>query len=130
MNSTLLQRVRVAAGVAPQDIAAGVTGPFVSIVGAGRILAAVATANLAAGKKVTVQFKQATSAAGAGAKDLGAPVDFIAPAGGAAIAQGAEVNVSAIDDGFEFVAVNLTTDAGAALVASASLLLGDNRFNP
>ena len=130
MVSTLLQRSRVKPGVAPQDIAAGVTGPYVSVAGSGRVLAAISTANLAAGKKVTVQFKQATSAAGAGSKNLGAPIEAVAPAGGAPLAFGAELIVETIDDDFEFVAVNLTTDAGVALVASATLLLSDNRFNP
>lgn len=130
MSRKISEGLRTLAGVAPQDITTLRTGAFVSVAGAGRLLAAITTGSVAATKKVTAQFRQATDAAGTGAKNLGDPVEVIAPSGGAALTFAADANVERLDNGFSFVAVALSSDNATAVTGSAVLLLGNNRFNP
>ncbi|WP_279483415.1 hypothetical protein [Aureimonas sp. SK2] len=129
MSVKLSQRLRVNAAVTPQDIQAAKTSPFVSIAGASQIMAAVTTAALGVGKKAVVQFLQATDAGGTGSKALGAPVEKVATAAGP-VAFTAEAYAERLDEGFGFVAVQLSSDNGAAVLGSAMLISGDNRFNP
>lgn len=130
MSRSLSQSLRVLPGVIPQDISAVRTGSYVDVSGAQRLLAAVTTGSIAATKKVTVQFLQATNSAGAGSKALGAAVEKVAPTFGAALDTVAEAKIEDLDEGFGFVAVRLSSDNGAAVYGSAMLILGGNRFNP
>lgn len=130
MVSKLSQRLRVKAAVIPQDIQAARTSPFASVVGAGQIMAAVTTAAVAVNKKVVVQFLQATDAAGTGAKALGDPVQKVATGSAGPLDLVAEAYTERLDEGFSFVAVQISSDNGAAVLGSAMLISGNNRFNP
>lgn len=130
MSRSLSQSLRVMPAVVPQDITTIRTSPYVDISGAQRLLAAVTTGNVAATKRVTVQFLQATSQGGGSSKALGSPVVKVAPSGGAALDLVAEAKIEDLDDNYGYVAVRLSTDNDTALYGSAMLLLGNNRFNP
>lgn len=130
MSRSLSQGLRVRASVAPQDITALRTGTFVDVSGAERILAAITTGTIAATKKVTVQFRQAQDAAGTGAKNLGSPVEKVAPAGGASLDLTVDAKAEQLDVNFSHVSVTLISDNATAVYGSAMLVLGSNRFNP
>jgi hypothetical protein len=123
--------VQIQPGVTPQDISAAKTSPYYSMKGVGRVLAQATTAALAAGKKLTVQLMQAKDNAGTGAKVLGAAVDLVMPGGGAAFAQ-AEATAASMDlaNGYTHVAVQISSDNGAAVNGAAILILGDRSFRP
>lgn len=130
MPRALSQSLRTRAAVVPQDITTLRTGTFVSVAGCQRVLAAVTTAAIAQTKKVTVQFRQATDAAGTGAKNLGDPVEKVAPTGGAPLDLTVDAKVESLDPNYGFVTVTLVSDNGSAVYGSAMLILGGNRFNP
>ena len=129
MGVKLSQRLRINAAVTPQDIQTAKTSPFVPIAGAGQLMAAVTTAALLVGKKAVVQFLQATDASGTGVKSLGAAVEKVATVAGP-VAFTAEAYTERLDEGFGFVAVQLSSDNGAAVIGSAMLISANNRFNP
>ncbi len=129
MVSKLSQRLRVKTALTPQDISAAKTSPFVSIAGAGQLLVAVTTGAVTATKKVTLQLLQAQDAAGTGAKPLGAAVEKVATSNGP-LELTTEAATERLDDGFGFVAVQLSSDNGAAVIGAAFLIQGNNRFNP
>lgn len=118
--------------VAPQDVGtADVTGAWKDVSGANRFSVLAKAGAVTAAKTLTVQLRQATSAAGAGAKDLGAPV-VVAGAGGAAPADVVvEKHVSDLDGagGFSFVTAVLRINEAAKL-GSAWLVRGDRRYAP
>ncbi|TCM56160.1 hypothetical protein C8J36_103530 [Rhizobium sp. PP-F2F-G48] len=130
MSRALSQGLRARASIVPQDITTLRTGTFVDVSGAQRILAAITVATVAATKKITVQFRQAQDAAGNGAKNLGSPVDKVAPAGGAALDLTVDAKSEQLDPNYSFVSVTLVSDNASAVYGSAMLLLGGNRFNP
>ncbi len=130
MSVKLSQRLRVKPALTPQDISAAKTSPFVPIAGSRQILVAVTTGAVAIGKKVTVQLLQATDAAGAGSKPLGAAVEKVAAGAAGPLDLTVDATTERLDDGFAFVAVQLASDNGAAVSGAAVLILGDNRFNP
>lgn len=132
MSMKLSQSLRTRAALAPQDITTARTGPFADVAGGQRMLAVVVTGPVAATKKVTAKFLQAQDAAGTGAKDLGSALDTVAPAGGAALSPMIEAKIEDLDtnNGYGFVALNLVSDNASAVLAGASLILGNNRFNP
>ncbi|WP_173087359.1 hypothetical protein [Devosia sp. 1635] len=130
MGRKLSESLRTRAAVIPQDINTPRTSGFIDVSGAGRVMAVVTTAAVAATKKVTVQFRQAKDATGTDAKDLGAPVEKVAGSGGGPLDLTAEATVERLDKDYGFIAVALSTDNGAAVLGSAMLLMGDNRFNP
>lgn len=123
-NQTIAERGSYSVGVAVQDVSTSdVTGEYVDMQGFDRVAAHVVTDELAENDVVTVQLKQATSDAGAGAKDLGEAVSFTA-AGAEAAALIAEAKVSDLDiaGGFRYVAAEVggtpvtgTTNAGAIM---------------
>ena len=132
MTQKLTEAVAFDALVAPQDVGtAPVTGAYVDCRHAGRIVLLAKAGAVTAGKILTVQAKQATSAAGAGAKDLGAAVTS-AGVGGAAPP---DVEVEFVPEdldgksGFTFVSVTLSIDEVAKLGA-AYLARGNRRYVP
>ncbi|ACL56986.1 hypothetical protein [Methylobacterium nodulans] len=127
---TIAQRQRRQLGVVHADITTARTGAYYAAAGAQRIAADVVTGPIAATKKVTVQLLQATDGAGAGAKPLGAPVEKVAPAGGGALLVTAEAKTEQLDDGYSYVAVQISSDNAGAVIGTAVLLFGDNRYNP
>jgi hypothetical protein len=135
MYSKVSDEIKFLAGDSSVDITAGggLTTPYVAIATARKLLALIAFDALAATKTLTVQFMQATSTAGAGAKTLDAAFVYTSPAGG--LANGtfyADAECNDLDDahGFDFVAVNVTSNAAVACKASATLVAGSDRYNP
>lgn len=129
MVSKLSQRLRVRAALSPADISTAKTSPFISIAGAGQLMVAVTTGAVTATKKITLQILQAVDAAGTGAKALGPAVDKVA-ASTAPQELTSEAYTERLDDGFSFVAVQLSSDNGSAVTGAAVLIQGDNRFKP
>lgn len=118
--------------VAPQDVGtADLTGAWIDVTHAGRFAVLAKAGAVTAAKTLTVQLRQATSAAGAGAKDLGAPV-VVAGAGGNAPA---DVVVEKKDTdldgagGFGFVTAVLRVNEAGKL-GSAWLARGERRYTP
>lgn len=129
MPMKLSELLQIREGVTPQDISAAKTSAYYSMQGIGRVLAQATTAALAAGKKLTVQLMQAKDAAGTGAKALGAAVDVVMTAGGAAFGQ-AEATAASLDhaNGYTHVAVQISSDNGVAVNGAAILIFGDLSF--
>lgn len=120
-------------GVQHADITTIRTGPYADVSGAARILGSGQTETVVAATKVlTVQLKQATDSAGAGAKNLGTAVTVTAPTGGSKLKAVQEVHQSDLDEagGFKFVAVSIVSDHTSACVAGSQLVLGDLRYGP
>ena len=132
MTIKLSSRLRIRPCVTPQDITTPRMGSWVDVTGAQEVLTTVTTGSVAAGSTVTLQAMQALDAAGTGAKALGAPVVSTAPAGGSPIAIQADTAIVDLDDqnGFGFVTVQLSSNNGSAVQAAATLVLGNNRYNP
>ncbi|WP_131193714.1 hypothetical protein [Lichenihabitans psoromatis] len=132
MTIKLSTRLRVLPNIAPQDITTARTGAYADASGAQALLVAVNAGPVAPTKTVTLQMMQAVDANGTSAKALGAPVTVTAPTGGSAIAFTADAQITDLDDnnGFAFVAALLSSNNASAVLAAATLILGNNRFNP
>ena len=130
MNAKLSERQRSEIGVSPQDITTARTGTYVSVAGHRRIQAIAVTGNITAGQTVTIELMQATSAGGAGAKALGAPVVVTASSTAPQKASiDARVDELDTNNGYGFVAVRLSSNNGTAVQGGAVLLLADGRFS-
>lgn len=126
---TISEEVRVDSAIAPTNIQAGTeTGTWVSMANYRRVLAVLTSAAPAAGKDVTLQLMQATSAAGAGAKALSALVTVVST--GAAIETTVEAQASDLDlvNGFGYVTAQVTCNDAVAVQGAALLIRGDARF--
>lgn len=129
MLRTIGEEVRIDSAFAPVDIATtDQTGAWVSMGNYGRVLGYVTSAAAVAGKDVTIQLMQATSAAGAGAKALSALVTVVST--GAAITASVEAQASDIDlvNGFGYVTAMVTCTDTVAVIGTAVLVRGDARF--
>lgn len=117
--------------VAPQDIGtADVTGSYLPMTDANRMLAVLTTAALAAGQTATIELLQATDAAGTGAKELKPVVTGTSTAEVLAVT----AQVEAISDDFDtnndfaFFAVKVTCSEAGKL-GSAISIKGDLRYS-
>lgn len=133
MYSKISDSLKVLAAMGNADFVGGATTPYVAVSDARKLMAVVAIGPLAATKTTTIQFKQATDTAGTGAKNLGTAVIYTSPAGGVTSASfTADAQITDLDDlnGFDFVAVNVTSNAAVANPGGVALLGGIDRFNP
>ncbi len=132
MTKKLTEALAFDALVAPQDVGtAPVTSAYKDATDAGRVVVLAKAGAVTAGKALTVQVKQATSAAGAGAKNLGAAVVSVGVGGAAPPDVEIEIRDEDFDakNGFTFVAVTLSIDEAAKLGA-AYLVQGNRRYVP
>lgn len=132
-NVKASEQIGVLAVINPASQAAGTaTSGWISLANFQKVLAIVQTGTLGASATVDAKIQQATSAAGAGAKDIaGAAITQIVKATGDN--QQAEINLDAaqldVEGGFGFVQLSVTVAAAAS--QTAALVLGFNpRFAP
>lgn len=109
------------------------SGTFYSMADFDRVRAvARATADMTAGKIISVQLKQATAADGTGSKNLGSAVTVAAASG--ALQPQAEVEATADEmdneNSFTFVGVEIGVDEGSAIDGCAVLLRAGARYEP
>ena len=131
-SQTMQERADHQIGLAVQDVStADVTGPWHSMAGYGRVLAAVVTDTLAVDDVVTVTLQQATDDSGTDAKDLGSAVSVTATAAEASQLL-AEAKASDLDDGFTHVAIKVgaTPDGATTINAGGALVRGDGSYRP
>ena len=132
MSKKLTEALAIDCIVAPQDVGtADVTGTFVDISDAGRLVVLAKAGAVTAGKVLTVQLRQAKDAAGTGAKDLGAPVTSVGVGGAAPPDVQVEVTPAELDGANDFTHVTavLGIDENAKL-GTAYLIQGDRRYVP
>jgi hypothetical protein len=132
-NVKASEQIGVLAAINPSSQAAGAaTSGWISLANFQKLLAIVQTGTLGASATVDAKIQQATSAAGAGAKDItGAAITQIVKATGDN--QQAEINLDAaqldVEGGFGFVQLSVTVAVAAS--QTAALVLGFNpRFAP
>lgn len=122
--------LRLSRGAVLRDVTTAASTGFVAAAGARRIAAHVITgAGPAGDSTVTVQLRQATDAAGSGAKDLGSAV-AVAVAESEFGDQVVETLVEQMDTNNGFTHVAVQVSATDAIDVAATLLRGENRFNP
>ena len=131
-TSKFTEQVKAKFALINADITTDRTSSYVSPAGYKKIVALLTADTVAATKNATVQLLQATSDAGAGAKALTTPVEFVAPSGGATVAIMAEADIDQLDvkNNFKFVAVKVTSDNSTAVIGSATFLLADADYRP
>lgn len=111
---------------------ADVTSNYVDMQGFKQVTAAAQCETLTAGNTLTVQLLQATDSSGTGAKVLGTATVYTAPAGnGRGVAQQHAYSAELDNENdFRYVAVQVGTNEGSAIVGSASLLLSEASYEP
>ena len=127
----LNEELIVLGAVLPQDIGtAPVTGAYLPLADANRMLAVVTTESLTAAKIVTIELLQATDDSGTGSKELKAAVSGVAPVGNGAVNVQVEVLGDEFDtnNGFNHFAVKVTCDEAGKL-GSAVAIKGDLRYS-
>jgi len=132
MSKKLTEALAFDCIVPPQDVGTGdVTGTFVDVTNAGRIVVLAKAGAVTAGKILTVQLRQAQDAAGTGAKDLGAAVTSVGVGGAAPPDVEIEKTLFDLDgaNGFTHVTAVLGIDENAKLGA-AYIVQGDRRYVP
>jgi len=130
MNKLAEELIPVLA-VAPQDIGtADVTGSYLPMADANRMLAVVTTAALTAGQTATIELLQATDASGTGAKALKAAVTGTSTAEVLSVTAQVEVLADEFDtnNDFAFFAVKVTCSETGKL-GSAVAIKGDLRYS-
>ena len=123
----LAEEITVVQAIAPQDIGtADVTGSYISMSGATKVLAVLTTASLTADKIATVELLQATDSSGTGAKALKAAVTGTAPTGNGAVTVQVEALAEEFDtnNDFAYFAVKATCDEDAKVGAAVAILGG------
>lgn len=133
MTSKFTETAKTQVLIKPQadiDTAAVTGASYKSVAGYRRAAVLAAAEGPGAGKKLTVQLKQATAANGTGAKDLGAAVEVTAVATEDLVAV-AETWVEQMDvaGGFTFISASIKTDKGSAVDGSALLVLDHGRYS-
>lgn len=116
--------------VAPQDIGtADVTGSYLPMTDANRMLAVLTTSALTAGQTATIELLQATDTSGTGAKELKPAVTGTSTAEVLAVTAQVEVISDDFDtnNGFAFFAVKVTCSETGKL-GSAIAIKGDLRY--
>lgn len=131
-HTKLSERAVETVAIFPQDINGGaVTSSYFSAAKS-RIFKALGFAKaVAATKKITLELLQATDSSGTGAKALGAAIAVTNTTGSAKdLTAVAEARVEEMDvaGGFSHVAVRISTDNGATLLAAAVFEQGDLRY--
>ena len=125
-------KLDVAIDAADVDTSDQTSAVFLDMANYDRVAVVAKSVALTAGKKLTVQLKQATDAAGSAAKALGAAVVGTAVSGALAPQVLAEVGADAMDaaNGFTFVGVTIGTDEGSSKAGCAVLVRGGARQMP
>jgi hypothetical protein len=135
MSSRMSQRLGLLAALNPASVAAGtVTTGWVDASKCEEILAVISTGALGANGTVDAKMQQATSAAGAGAKDIAnKAIAQLTQAGSDKSNKQVLIDLQAqeldVQNGFQFVRLSVTT-ATAASQLSAVLLGSMSRFGP
>lgn len=127
LNGKIAQQIGIVAGAYDADLSSAVTTAWVSAGDATQIAALVATAAATAADVITVQFKQATSSAGAGAANLGSALTYTVPASG--------IVATTFERALEGLAatsthVAATVSCSAAVAGTVTLLKAGKRFAP
>jgi hypothetical protein len=117
----------VKASIAPQSVAAAGTASSGWIAVGANFWATIASLVGAGAGTLAIKIEQATSAAGAGAKDLATAATL----GITAQATGTQVNADLqlaqaldLDNGFEYIRITATVTGGAGTLIAAALSLG------
>ena len=136
MNPTITKPTEIISllgTIDPASVAAGtVTSDYVDMSQISSLLAAITTGVLGASATINAKMVQATSAAGAGKKDIaGKAITQIVKASGDNVQ--AEINLFAeeldTENNYQYAALELTVGTAASLV-SAVLLGSAHRYNP
>lgn len=109
----LKEELQIINSVTPQDIAtADITGTYVPVAGATRILFVLSTASITATKKATMKLVQAKDSTGLDSKDLIGVVEAVSPTGDGVLQIEIEIMGDDLDtnNGFAFVAPIVGTD--------------------
>jgi len=120
-------------GVEPADSQDESSAVFLSMADYDRVMAIAEIETMTDTKILTVQLRQATDAAGSGAKDLGTAGTFTAATAVALMGHAvAEANSNEMDtaNSFTFVGVRVTTDEGGNLMMGASIIRGMAKARP
>lgn len=130
MLKLISEMVKVDQGFAPADIATDTTSLYFFMANYRQVQAIVNVNTVADTKNVVVQLMQATDSAGTGAKVLGDAVTQVAGTGGTKMNISVESDASLMDtaNGFTHVAVKVTSDTVAALLAAAAIIRGNGRY--
>ena len=131
MRGKIVENIKFAPGVLPQDITTDRTSAYYPMTNAARVAAQLTTGTIADTKKATVQLLQAKNATGTGAKALSALVEYVVDneAGAPAFIQ-VEATADQMDKDFTHVAVKVTCDNAQAVQGAAVLAFGDLRYRP
>lgn len=133
MTMKTLERLKVTRLIEPQDVGtADVTSGYKDVSLSKKAVILASAGAVTAAKILTVQPMQATSAAGANAKVLGAAVTAAGAGGNAPTEVKIEIDVGNDMDGaggFKYLAVTLGIDENAKL-GSAWLVEDERRFTP
>lgn len=118
-------------GFIAQNITSQKTTAFVDVTGARKVAVNVVSDDNAAEQTVSIQWRAAKDAAGLDAVDLGDPITVTALSTGKFSVTG-DVEVAGLPDGYTHLAAQVTETGSPAAIASATatLILGENRFNP
>mgnify|MGYP000904007509 FL=1 len=128
----LLEALDVQCIIAPQDVGtADVTGTYVDVSNAERVVLLAKAGAVTAGKILTVTPMQATDTSGTSAKALGSASTATGAGGNAPADVEIEIAASDLDaaNGFKCVTVVLGIDENAKLGA-AYIVKGDRRYQP
>jgi hypothetical protein len=132
-NVKLSEKVAILATIDPASVAAGtVLTAWVPLANMGQVSALIQTGALGASATVDAKFRQATDAAGTGAKDVtGKAITQIVAASGNNKQVIVEMRAEDLDvnGGFGFVALSITVGTAASQL-SASLIGSVARFMP
>lgn len=132
-NIKLNERIAVLATLDPASVGAGtVLSAFVPVANFHSIAALIQTGVMGAAGTIDAKFRQATDAAGTGAKDVtGKAVTQILKAAGDNVQASIELRGEDLDvsNGFAFVALSLTVGTAASIVG-AQVVGANARFLP
>jgi hypothetical protein len=134
MHHKITETNQIETGIQPIDIAtADRTSKYVNMANFGRIAALAFGKAIAIGKKITLQFFQAQDAAGTGKKAITgfAAVEQIStgsPTEDLELTD--EIRAEDLDEGFPFVAAEVTCDDTSSNLGGVTLIRSDARFSP
>lgn len=132
MLKPLYKRAKIEVGLAPKSLAStNAIGAYYGMQMYRKALAVLNVGAMEAGNTAKIEVFKAKDASGNGAELITGATATITAAGALQSAKAfVEVDVSSLDanNGFEYIAVKVTTNA--TLVVAATLLLGDARFEP
>lgn len=132
MSTQLTERSVLKVAIVNADIVTDRTSAWFDAKGFRRFRAAALSGSVASTKVATLQILQAQDSSGTGAKALSALASHTGSGGGTPAILEVEAKQESMDadGGFTHIAVRLTSDNSAALIAAACLELADPVFKP